>query len=89
MNGNGNRIDDNFLESGGVRFVVEFLMIPKFEGGELHSQSRIPAIASEVRQAMLDDDFPREICNRKSLMLMIAKLSLATWQESCHRISTS
>ena len=34
MDGNGNRIDDNFLNSGGVRFVVEFLMMTKIEGGE-------------------------------------------------------
>ncbi len=49
-----------------------------FENGDLHSRSNIHQIAKLAQQELSE----RELPIRKSLAIVIAKVALATWQET-------
>ena len=53
-------------------------MQPLFESGPLHSRSRIGEIARHAAEELADAGLP----TRRSLCFVVAKVALATWQET-------
>tara|TARA_R110000787_G_C13205475_1_gene424524 strand:+ start:409 stop:639 length:231 start_codon:yes stop_codon:yes gene_type:complete len=51
-----------------------------FEGGTLHSRSKIGEIARHAKEALADNGLP----TRQSLCFVVAKVALMTWQETVH-----
>ena len=51
-----------------------------FEGGTLHSRSKIGVIARHAKEALADNGLP----TRQSLCFVVAKVALMTWDETIH-----
>ena len=67
-----------FLTNNDLQNVAHAVQ-PSFEIGSLHSGSSIWQIFPIVQEELIDMGYPKNICNRRSLVLCICKLSQAMW----------
>ncbi len=65
-----------FVSDKKIAEVAEDLL-PLFEVGDLHTQTRVGKIAIHAKEALLEHGLP----TRFSLCCVVAKVALMTWQE--------
>ena len=65
-----------FVDDRKIAEVAEDLL-PLFEVGDLHSRTRVSAIAVHAREALQEHGLP----TRFSLCCVVAKVALMAWQE--------